>query len=377
MSLRTTVLGSIALLCVAAYIIACRASFSPDGSRILVPFINSAPYGTAVALADLGTGKVRTVFTTAQAAVKDKTPDLGPLVVRWTPDGTRAVVFYPETEGEEHIRVADVPIDKAGEVRLFALPKAGSKGDALSVLAVQPPVVGDYALLSGEALLRLDLRTGELREAAPADVEGVVCAQFGGQAFYWCKKRAGGFEWGRVDPATLAFTPIVTIPQDIGGNLGMFAAPTQDGTHLAFVAEKGEAIVIFKGATFERKIEPPSGEGKWRFCNSVWSYDGKALYAAALRSGADGKGSCAVLEYPAEGGAMRELLALPGKVSEDDKGEMLLFQVELSPDGKTLAVPLTYIEVGDADRGLYLIDVASPGRTVKKIPIPGATASRS
>lgn len=377
MSLRKTILGSIALLCLATYIIACRASFSPDGSRILVPYIESAPYGTAVALVDRATAKTRCVFVNAEVAVERKKTDLAPLAVQWTPDGTRAVAFYLKTGGEDRICVAVVAIDTPGETRLFELTHADSKDKVLAALAVPPAIAGNYAFIGGVTVLRLDLRTGELRAAALEDTEGVYCAASESQVFYWRKKNDGAYEWGRLDPTSLAFNAIVKIPEEAAhGVLGMFAAPSADGTRLAVVSEKGDRVSIFKGATFERKIEKPDGAEKWLFGNAVWSRDSKALFAAVTRGGADEKGSYAVIELPADGGATRELLALPGKVPESDESAMFLFQIGLSPDGKTLAVPATYIEVGDADRALYLIDVASPGRDVKKIPLPGATSPR-
>ncbi len=375
MSLRKTILGSIALLCLTAYIIACRASFSPDGSRILVPYIASAPHGTAVALVDRATAKARCVFVNAEVGVKDRKRDLAPLVVQWTPDGTRAAVFYFMTEGDDRACAAVLSVDGPGETRLFRFGHDESDNDLFGALAVPPAIVGEQAFLGGGCVLRLDLRTGELRAGGREDIEDVFCAAAGGGVFYWCKTRDGAYEWGRLDPASLGFTAVVKIPKDAaGGGLGVFAAPNADGSRLAVVSENAEAVHIFKGATLERIIEKPAGAEKWRFGNAVWSRDSQALFAAVARSGAPGKDAYAVIETPAAGGAARDLLVIPGNVSTSEDTVKLFLQVALSPDGTTLAVPMTYLDVGDADRALYLIDVASAGRDVKKIPIPGSAS---
>ena len=58
-------------------------------------------------------------------------------------------------------------------------------------------------------------------------------------------------------------------------------------------------------------------------------------------------------------------------------GPVFFFQFDLSPDGKMLAVPATaWAGVSEPDRGLYLVDLASPDRKVTKVPIPADVKSQ-
>lgn len=376
MRTRSTILGSIALLSLAVYIVACRVSFSPDGKRLLVPYVESSPRGTAVALVDRATGASRCIFATARVQSDGPAPDLTALTAQWTPDGSRAVIFYPDAEGTDHIGIASVPIDGPGETRLFACSSEDTE-DSIAMLAVPPPIVGNHAFISGARVLRLDLRTGEIRKGGPAGAEGVIVSSEGSRLVYWAHNVSGMYEWGTLDPATLATTPLMKIPAEAAGKLGMFAAASPDGTRLAAVIEDADKVLVFKDGALERTFERLAGEKTCHIGNVLWSHDGKALYAAVMRDEDQdiGSGSYAVLELPAGGGAPRELLVLKGDVrAKSDEAMKLVFQVGLSPDGKTLAVTGTLLDVEEKDRALFLIDLASPGRDVRKVPIPGAAS---
>ena len=108
--------------------------------------------------------------------------------------------------------------------------------------------------------------------------------------------------------------------------------------------------------------------------NLQWAPDGKTIYAALIAQ-VEGEEllTLGIIEVTVETGATREVpLAQIGKSSEREILPMV-FQIGLSPDGKTIAAAPTYLgkELRDKkDLALHLVDLTSPDRKVTRIPAP-------
>ena len=108
--------------------------------------------------------------------------------------------------------------------------------------------------------------------------------------------------------------------------------------------------------------------------NLVWAADGKTVYAASLRHLADqDQFELGVTEVSLEQQPLRHIGIL--KITKKEEMALLCFQIVLSPDGKTLAATSAYLNheehgLANSDRALFLVDMASPRRTVTRVRIP-------
>src|ERR1700675_2596706 len=99
------------------FILACTGwpSWSPDGSRILAPYFDSANKQSGIALYDLKARSARSIF--AHPAGDEKNP--APVYAQWESDGQRAIVLWPD-EGET-LQVTLLPLDSRQPARHFFL----------------------------------------------------------------------------------------------------------------------------------------------------------------------------------------------------------------------------------------------------------------
>jgi Tol biopolymer transport system component len=362
--LRNVLLGVAGIAALLAYAIACRASFSPDGKKVLFPSIDRDVRSPCVGLYDRE-AKTTTPFFPPAVVEEGKEPTF--VTGSWWPDGKRAIVTWLERTEPERVMVLDLPQEKGRSVRLFTLGK-GSSEESLLV----PPVIsgGRYLVFGG--LHRLDLSTGEVRtrelkDAYPfargGDV-GVMVAE---------KNEEAGFSLGTLDGETLEAKRITTFPKKDVGEATHVAAASPDGARIAVPAEKEgrSGIVLVSGAAVERTIDAGPVAEAGRLGNTAWSPDGKTVYAAWARK-VDGKGiDLGFLECAADGTGRPRTTTLARSRKSDLDQVLVVFQIGLSPDGKTLAVPTTYVEeIEREDLALFLVDLSDPARKVTKVPIP-------
>jgi hypothetical protein len=176
---------------------------------------------------------------------------------------------------------------------------------------------------------------------------------------------------------------------------------TTSGTRLALTRgdADNQSLVLYRQFQPERTLSFGATNNGLVLGNLAWSPDGRTLYAAgfrplkpgpiakAIHAGYEALRSAglkptepraldlqiSVCEIPADGQPLRET-PLFRTATAADKTFLLLYQVALSPDGKTLALSAGLSEEEGAtrerDRALYLIDLTRASRPVSKIRIP-------
>jgi DNA-binding beta-propeller fold protein YncE len=366
---RDAAMGLIGIAALIVYAIACRASFSPDGKKVLFPSVDAESKTAKVLLHDLESGKTSTIFTVGPEGVHDEAF----ISAQWRADGKRAILAWLNTEGSDRLTVLDMPIAGGGPSKRYTLE--GS--EMLEGLITEPPLIRDrFLLLGGKDIRRLDLETGEVRKRDAGEI--YLFAR--GDDVYFVGKDG---KIGKIDPDTLEPTALIEVDEKESGEPG-FLAIDREG-RIACTCKKGDdsSILVFKGKTIEKRIPLGKEVEAGMPGNIRWSPDGKTLYAAYGRMGKDGKDGkevrLGILEIPLAGSS-RTIEIVTGHTASEEKGPepVFYFQFDLSPDGKKLAVPATSLSgVNDPDRGLYLVDLASPDRKVTKISIPAAVRTEA
>ena len=360
------------------YVLAC-ASFSPDDSKIAFPSYDAATGTPSVAIYNRVLRTTRTLLA-FPAPAPGETGLLGVRPV-WTPDGTRVVALWAE---DKVARIAVVPIAAGSATRLFAVPDLD---DAESAAVYPPAIVGEQLFFASKgAILRVNLRTGAV---VSAKAEGNIVLVGQGSTVYYereveSQNSDSRIELGTVDPSTLALTLAFQTPPI--GDAGLLAI-SRDGTQAATAVKNDHMsrILIFQNKQLQRTIPIDAKDGSVALGAIQWSPTWSTLYTTLVRSGADGQPhQFEVLEVAVKTGAQREipLFSFTGKL---DDGDALLFQLDVSHDGRMLAGASTYLldRAGKASDGsqtrlglaadaaaLYMVDLSRPGRPVTKVPIP-------
>jgi hypothetical protein len=389
-----TVVGFAAWL---LYVLGC-ASFSPDDSKVLFPSNDPKTGGTVVAMYDRTT---RTTRTLAALPVSGNPHD-DRFCFRpgWTADGTHAVVIWPQ---EEALSVMVIPLASKEPIRIHKVGDMGSDPEA--ALMLPPVMAGSYLFVNQEkGVLRLDLYSGATR-VVPREVAGAVWSGWN-SVFYmrppagvkWPEKGEnykGPVEFGVLDPNTLAAGPklLGLTPGMPGmGDEGFSVSASRSARFAISSGEDGiERVLIFEGASLLRTVEVASIAGKEaKFGFPKMSSDGSMVYAASIKPlGDGGLSQVSVIEIPAGAGPAREtpLFQMTDSKSEDN----MKLQVDVSHDGKTLAVVSTYLQerpqavkpgekptpprIKPEDVALYLVDLARADRRVTKVPVPALPAA--
>ncbi|MBI4327968.1 MAG: hypothetical protein HY674_22285 [Chloroflexi bacterium] len=385
MNSRHQTLALIAMAALTIYVLACRPSFSPDGSKVLFPCLDPETQSASVVLYDRTTRKSERVFALPGAGGAKEAPVLS---AQWTPDGKQAVVIWHDEESKR-FQVVVLPLGGRNPTRFFQVPEvkgtASRPGDsALMSLVIPPPIVGRHLFLGGESLLRLDLETGEIKTEKISQ-EGIYLTREGAQVYYFAGEDDEA-EVGRLDTEKLTRTPLLQLKaKEQGEEFSPFLAFTKDGARIAVTRgkEANAQLLIYRGRQLEKTIPIGSEKQPMALGNSLWSPDGKTIYAAAVLkpTGPAKDFQFAVCEVPVQGGDVRiiPLFVIDGSKGLDDAANMF-FQIALSPDGKTLAASFPFLDqekVKAEDRALFLINLASGSRKVTRMPIPLAPALKS
>ena len=382
MNSRHHTLALIALAALTIYVLACRPSFSPDGSKVLFPCLDPETQSASVVLYDRATRKSERIFALPGVGGLKESPVLS---AQWTPDGKQAIVIWHD-EDRKSFQVAVLPLGSRNPTRFFQVPyakgKTNSSGDfAWMGLVIPPPIVGRYLFLGGESILRLDLETGETKTEKISQ-EGIYLTSEGGRIYYFTGDDDEA-EIGRLDTEKLARTPLLELKaKDHGEEFSPFLSFTKDASRIAVTRGKSQlAALIYRGGSWKTI---PSGP---RNSRSLWKHalvaDGRMIYAAAVLKPAEPSKDFqfVVCEIPVQGGDIR---IIPLFLTEGSKGlddmAYLFFQIALSPDGKTLAASFPFQEqekVKAEDRALFLVNLTSRPPKVTRIPIQLAPISKS
>ena len=390
--MQDSLLALLGLAAVAVYVLACRPSFSPDGARIVFPSIDTDAKQAAILCYDLKEKTLETVYRHIRVPqVREPETPADPKkpagaksepslfygssseqslhAVQWHADGRRVVI-----NALSYIMV--LPVGAAAPARMLQLEHALDAG----VLMNPQPVLGRYQYLTDKKLiLRVDLDTGAILSKA-AGAESVLFGQ-DGRLFYYSNVEAGDkpdhMEIGILDPETLAMAPQIRLGAEECGEISGFAAMARDGSRLALTTriKDSPAMLLFRGQKVEKILAVAEGRNGVNAGNAEWALDGKTLFVAYTRE-FPGKDSCqyGVMEMPVDRGSPRDIPLFSGGCSDDS---VILFQIALSPNGRTLAANGACLEAKDLKgehRALYLIDLADPARRVIQVPVPSASA---
>ena len=379
---RNSVLALVGLASLLIYVLACT-SFSPDDSKVLYPTVDPKSGAFGVAVYDRASGKSELLFLPFGQVV-DRL-ETHPILLRsqWLPDGRNVLVAWPDLESsgeakDDGLNVAVLPFGGRGPTRLFLL----SDLEESALRLMRPlPVVGRSLFLTGESnsLIRMDLETGQMRSQTGLPEMRLLSSPGGDRLFYLTESVGadGRRECGVMNPETLARTPLFQIESKEFRDEAEFFAVSREGKRLAYFAEEGNQPVcrLLESGQPARTLPLPSGNGDLEVGNMRFAPKGDVLYAAFMNRDAGRTNfSFGFFEIPIDGAPARQTSLISGAGKQDHQSTLPYFQLEVSNDGKTLAVASTYLdlhhELNAADSALFLVDLGSPQRTVTKVPIP-------
>lgn len=385
------VLGLVGLAAWMLYILACRAAWSPDGSKILFSYFDPQADEAGVVLYDREDETTRTIFVAHSPNLDDAL-----LFAQWESTGRRAIIARPT---DDSLEVIVLPLDSAQPARHFHLPESE---DTL-LLPPYPEIHGNL-YIGGDYLARLNLQTGEQTVQEPKSPLGSLLTH-DGRLFYARqvppesekKKKAEkktaekekdanaeeedkkeDLEVGEVNLNDLTLKPLFTLSgkelEEHGVKELGFLAFDPTGTRLAINAEgeDKDLLLLCTLAGLEKTLTPEFPAAKFKLGNPEWSPDGRIIYVPVLTPAADSGWQYAVGEIPVEGGPARldPIAVLDSSVEENFQ---LLLQVSLSPDGATLATTTALLDQSALPleaRGLYLLAVRDPERKLVQVPVP-------
>ncbi|MFH1921288.1 MAG: hypothetical protein ABIP48_15585 [Planctomycetota bacterium] len=363
-----------------AYVVACRPSWSPDGTKLLFPCGQGDV--TGIVLLDKTTGESRLIFQVPKGYVA---------WCQWDRKGEYAIVACAVVGvGEsDELQVHLVPVDPKKPHRSFEIDSAeGTPG-------LPFPEVNGCLFLGGKSLVRLDLKTGQVErrelddeedegeddedeaEDGEEEEEAEILLVSQGDRIYYCTKDEEDYEIGTVDPKDLSLKPLAELSRKDVGEIVPLMGVARDGSAVA-VGSKKEGqnhLHVIRADGFRKSLPLELPNETYQLGNLEWSADGKTIYAALAKAEKDpdliGLG---VAEITVASGKVRQIPVLeePGGDGGPDSGIWILdFQIALSPDGKTIAAAPGYLEESQDEkkRAVYLVDLTRPGRDVTRMPV--------
>ena len=406
MKSRDRLLGSIGLASLAIYVLACRPAFSPDGSKILVTASGGTNKQGHLLVYDRKAVKWSPLLTVAQSPGGNGAPILTAL---WSADGKEVIAAW--ASDDRRVMVSVLPVGEVGPTRLFQVDDVGETLPALvvpPVLAARPGSPTPFLLFGGESITALNLKSGETHQqkltgndATNAPKKAIHLVGQGNEVLYLM----GGdktLEAGRLDLESLRPSPLLQL-QTNKDDSNPFLAVSKTSSRLALTRgdADNQSLLIYRQFRLERTLPFGATNNGIVLGNLVWSLDAMTLYAAGFRPLKPGPIAKAVhagyqavraagfkptepvtldlqvlvCEIPLDGKPLRETPLF--RIASTDETFLLLYQIALSPDGKTIAASagLSADDVGtrERDRALYLLDLSRASRPVSKIRIPRST----
>jgi hypothetical protein len=362
------IIGSLALL---AGSLACRPSWSPDGSKILFPYYDPRTHDVGVALYDRMTNHARSLF-----ARRSKRWDDRVVIGQWGRDGQRAVLFSADQE------LLTLPVDSSRAARRIEVPSGVLCG------AGPWPVIGDSLFCCGKRVVRIDLKDGSVVSRRYQGLDNAILLRGGDKIFYLSfvdrAREFIGYELGELTPENLERKARFRLSMRILEAHGirelegsMAFEPGGDRLALTARTEQGSVILLLGATGVEAVIVPSLAVKPYRLGNIEWAADSPRLFAAASSYGPEpGTTQLALADISLVSGESK-LYPIVDLRKSYSFFEPLEIQVALSPDGETIAVATTYLddaEVEPENRALYLLALDQPEPSLTKIvwpPTPG------
>lgn len=370
---RNSGLALVGLAALLVYILACT-SFSPDDKKVLYPSIDPRSGTVCAAVYDRETGRTRTVFT--PFLYSSTNLDEKPLIRAQWLDAKRILVSWTsssEDANAANLTLAVVPIAGNGGIKIFSFP---SVEQARALLSMPIPVAGQYAFVpASNQVMRIDLANGRVlsKDTGKSQNDFYVYPDPAGEKAFYLQEEEGGRTFGRLDPASLATTALMTFTNDVGD--GSFFTYDEQGKRIAFVehSDKGQELVVLESGRppFRRQIA--GADDSLKFGPAVLDSRLNLLLAGYMRPATNGS-SFGLMEIPLSDRPIRDTILIPHSDVRDDMAAMY-FQAGISHDGKTAAVSSLYVacegqETKASDCALFLVDLSHPQREVTKVPIP-------
>jgi len=361
------------------YVLACT-SFSPDDSKVLYLTVDAKSGLTAVAVYDRKSGKSELLFEPYAQNVADPAA-AKPALMRpqWLNDGHNILAAWTAglDDSEKSLNLAVLPFDRRGPARTFQLSNLGK--DAATRLCFWPlPVVGSSLFLGGESnsIIRLELANGALHRQTNQQELVLLPSPDSDRLFYvrGANDSKGPNELGLLNPETYAPTPLFQFKEE---QVSMFSlALSRDAKRLAYQLENESPPVVhlLENSQPVRTLSLASLGEKMEINLRHFSPKGDILYGSFKSSDAGTKASYGFVEIPLDGSAVRKT-TLISNAESGDKEMFASFQIDISHDGKTLAVESLWLAYGDHpilanDCALFLVDLADPERKISKVAIP-------
>ena len=363
------------------YILACT-SFSPDDSKVLYLTVDAKSGVTAVAVYDRKSAKSEVLFEPIMRDVADPAAAKAAVMrPQWLAGGHDFLAAWlsDSSDSKGTLNLAVQPFDRRGPARTFMLPKLWQ--DSGVWFYYWPlPVVGSSVFLNSETnlLFRLNLETGELlRHANPQELM-VLPSPDNDRLFYLVgmgHDSNNPNEFGLLDPETFASKPLFQINDT---NIAIMSlALSRDTKRLAYELDNTTPPVVRLLETGQppRTLSLTNLGDKTQIMLRHFSPKGDLLYGSFMCSTNDADADFGVIEIPLDGSAIRKTTLIRGAPIGSHDAKFPSFQVDISHDGKTLAVESLWFAfdnkpVKAEDCALFLVDLTDPQRKVTKVPIP-------
>jgi len=382
-------LAGVGLGALLIYILACT-SFSPDDSKVLYGTWDAKSGQAAVAVYDRKAGKSELLFEPITQSVGK--PDSKPAILRpqWIEGGHNFLTVWQASDdkSDESLNLAVLPFDQRGLARTFLLSDLGKNGAAY--FEYWPlPVVGSSLFMNGESntIIRLDLVTGQMLRHTnqqamfllPSPDNDRLLYLGGIDSSYMDGKNdsKGPVECGLLNPETFARAPLFQIKDKNASILSL--AISRDAKHLAYQVEDESPPVVHLLETGQpaRTLSLASLGENTTVNLRHFSPKNDILYGSFKNHPNETNAAYGFVEIPLNGSPIRKTTLISDVDNDKDEENMKFesFQIDISHDGKTLAVDSEWFAFGDhsigaKDCALFLVDLTDPQRKVTKVLIP-------
>jgi hypothetical protein len=362
------------------YILACT-SFSPDDSKVLYVTVNPQSGLTAVAVYDRKTAKSELLFEPSTRDVGDSAARPALMRPQWLDGGHDFLTTWMPggDDDKQPLNLAVVPFDRRGPTRTFLLSNLAKDGWGAQLAYWPAPVVGSNVFLSGVSnnLIRLNLVTGEMRVQTNEQQVMPIPSPDNDRLFYLGggkESNSPAVEFGLLNPDTFASTPLFQFKDEKIDAFTM--ALSRDAKRLAYqsAGEEPRMIHLLETGQPARTLSLASLGEKTEVNLRHFSTKGDTLYGSFKSPVDDTHDAYGFVEIPLDGSAIRKT-TLISNIDSRGKETLAFFQIDLSHDGKTLAVESVWLAYGEhpikaEDCALFLVDLGDPQRKATKVPIP-------